>query len=179
MSRNPNDNHLPITQTFLCNGNVARFNCVVTPDNLPGGRRPRLDKRPNFAEFSACRMRVILKQKGKAYFPRSCQLSSLSYRCHGGFHRLHILMKESLCNSVSHVTQLCDRFLSTNWHMGNRMTAISLQPTIRAHRWAAASALIPVRQRPARHARNEKGADIAVVARKLRCITMYFYIARP
>ncbi len=130
MSRNPNDNHLPITQIFLCNGNVARFNCVVTPDNLPGGRRPRLDKRPNFAEFSACRMRVILKQKGKAYFPRSCQLSNLSYRCHGGFHRLHILMKESLCNSVSHVTQLCDRFLSTNWHMGNRMTANSLQPTL-------------------------------------------------
>lgn len=131
MSRNPNDNHLPITQTFLCNGNVARFNCVVTPDNLPGGRRPRLDKRPNFAEFSACRMRVILKQKGKAYFPRSCQLSNLSYRCHGGFHRLHILMKESLCNSVSHVTQLCDRFLSTNWHMGNRMTANSLFPPLR------------------------------------------------
>ena len=127
MSRNPNDNHLPITQIFLCNGNVARFNCVVTPDNLPGGRRLRLDKRPNFAEFSACRMRVILKQKGKVYFPRSCQLSNLSYRCHGGFHRLHILMKESLCNSVSHVTQLCDRFLSTNWHMGNRMTAISLE----------------------------------------------------
>ena len=61
------------------------------------------------------------------------------------------------------------------------MAASSLLPTIRAHRWAAASALIPVRQRPARsgrHARNEKGADIAVVARKLRCITMYFYIAR-
>ena len=45
-------------------------------------------------------------------------------------------------------------------------------------RWAAASALIPVRPVPARHARNEKGADIAVVARKLRCITMYFYIAK-
>ena len=125
MSRNPNDNHLPITQAFLCNGNVARFNCVVTSHqticiNLSGGRRPRLDKRPNFAEFSACRMRVILKQKGKAYFPRSCQLSwwfpPPSYPYEG------IIVQFS---EPRH--SLCDRFLSTNWHMGNRMTAISLQ----------------------------------------------------